>query len=146
MVHSIPRPPPCPSLCRSLSVNKNITMAESPSKTKMGAILPPTWPHRPETYILLFLLLLLITLLLHPSPPFPRRTLHIIAMFTSVLHLLEGMYALTLLQRIASSRNQPLPSKALLWVLQTTLVGFPSLFLLMHYLSKPGPPPPTHDD
>lgn len=109
------------------------TMAES--RAKPPPIPPLAWPHRPATYAILFLLLLLTTLLLHPSPPLSPRTLHFIALFTAVVHLLEGIYALTLLRRIACSRNQSLPPSSLLWVLQTTLLGFPSLFLLMHNLS-----------
>lgn len=112
------------------------------------AIPRPVWPHGPVTYILLTLLFLQTVICLTPPGKLPspirhlqalaltvfhtRAALKLFLLFTLSVHLLEALYALSLLRRVARSLDR----RALLWALQTALVGFPSLLLLMEKLAR----------
>lgn len=62
-----------------------------------------------------------------------RSALHIFFYCTLLIHALEALYALMLIRRALGGRFGGI--HASLWALQTCLLGFPSLLLLMRLLS-----------
>lgn len=121
---------------------------------------PLQFPHKPQTYLLLTLLLLEAFICL-PEPhqvPAPlgaslsqlhhklmplfqsHHSLRLFFLFTVIVHALEGLYAITLIRR-AVGRTSLGGTHAIAWAVQTAIVGFPSLFLLMDLLAENNPPP-----
>lgn len=62
-----------------------------------------------------------------------RDSLRIFFFCTLLVHLLEGLYALVLIRR--ALRHRFGGATSFLWALQTFVVGFPSLMLLMRKLA-----------
>lgn len=114
---------------------------------------PCTWPRTNTTNLLLIMLSLQAVVCLVHATYYPRiirwaleplqnmmlvlfRThqgLHIFFYCTLCIHALEAVYALRLIR--SAMRGHFGGSNAILWALQTSLIGFPSLVLLMRTLA-----------
>lgn len=124
------------------------------------AIVPPcTWPRTPTVPILLTLMALQALVCLFDAAVYPpplstlvapvqhvllylfrtQQALRLFLSCTLLVHALEALYALSLIRRALRGHGFG-GIRAVHWALQTTLVGFPSLLLLMRLLSDS----PTH--
>lgn len=131
------------------------TSSSSTQKPAPPIPLPPcTWPRTPITYILLFLLttqaILCLTdasthlwplhLLTVPLQALLLRLFHThsaLRLFfagTLLVHLLEAAYAYRLIRR--ATQGQASFTHTLAWIVQTLIIGFPSLVLLMRLLAS----------
>lgn len=113
---------------------------------------PCIWPRTPTARILLTMLVVQAMVCLMDVDRYPhlfrlglgplqrglltligsRSGLRKFFYFTMVIHACEGVYALVLIRRALRGRLGGL--NALLWALQTSFLGFPSLLLLSHML------------
>lgn len=131
-----------------ITLHPPLTAPYNPSAHLERAVYAPTvplvaFPHRPATYVILswLLLLSLVTLLPPGSAPtllntFPLpRALRLASLFTLVIHSLEALYAATLLRRAYCAGAIVEPVVVAGWMMQTAIIGFPSLFLLMDALT-----------
>lgn len=111
------------------------------------------FPHTVSSYVILVLLTLQATVCLNEAPLYPEqlravvqpvqqwllqffRNQHSLRLFfycTVLVHALEAFYALTLIRRALRGRFGGW--RSLQWALQTTVIGFPSLILLMRTLA-----------
>lgn len=129
-------------------------MEPKPAAAKQNNVPPCTWPRTPTVNVILCLLSLQAAVCLDHASNYPRpvriivrpiqsvmlqlfrsqRSLRIFFYCTLLVHLLEALYALALIRRACPARFGG-GAASLLWALQTTLVGFPSLLLLKRMLA-----------